>query len=233
MSPELFTNDTCPKCYKPVKVACVERHPTRRDLTHHNFRCAGCGYVKTKVVSLKVGALSPENAVYATRKFDGARLNDQPKVRPLFAKADTPMAILLVEDSPGDIRLTLEAFSDANPSVSLYVVNDGTEAMEFLRREGSQVDAPRPELILLDLSLPKMDGREVLALIKNDENLKLIPTLILTTSAAEADFVVSYQFQANCYLQKPIRMDVFEDVVKAINDFWLANARLPQLALVA
>jgi two-component system, chemotaxis family, response regulator Rcp1 len=112
------------------------------------------------------------------------------------------------------------------------VASDGVEAMAFLRREGQHVDAPRPDLILLDLNLPKMDGREVLAQIKKDDSLKMIPTLILTTSDAEADIARSYQLQANCYLSKPVELDAFESLVKSISDFWLTKAKLPQAKLV-
>ena len=139
-----------------------------------------------------------------------------------------PIQVLLVEDSPGDVRLTQEAFRDANMSIHLHVASDGVEAMEFLRKEKSHIDAPRPDLILLDLNLPRMDGRDVLAHIKADENLKTIPTVILTTSDAEADIVRSYQLQANCYLSKPVELDAFESLVKSINDFWLTKAKLPQ-----
>jgi two-component system, chemotaxis family, response regulator Rcp1 len=139
-----------------------------------------------------------------------------------------PIQVLLVEDSPGDVRLTQEAFRDANKAIQLNVVVDGVEAMAFLRHEGVHLHAPRPDLILLDLNLPKMDGREVLAHIKEDESLKLIPTVILTTSDAEADIVRSYQLQANCYLNKPVQLDAFENLVKSINDFWLTKVKLPQ-----
>jgi chemotaxis family two-component system response regulator Rcp1 len=142
------------------------------------------------------------------------------------------MDILLVEDSPGDIRLTVEAFRDANPAVHIIVVRDGTEAMAYLRQLGIYVLAPRPDLILLDLNMPKMDGREVLALIKADESLKLIPTVILTTSAEEADIVHSYKHHANCYLQKPVELQKFEDLVKSVNNFWMSQVRLPQQAFV-
>ncbi len=138
-----------------------------------------------------------------------------------------PIEVLLVEDSPGDVRLTQEAFRDANRSIHLHVVSDGVEAMEFLRKTGKHVDAPRPDLILLDLNLPKMDGREVLAHIKDDESLRLIPTVILTTSDSEADIAKSYQLQANCYLSKPVQLDAFESLVKSINDFWLVKVKLP------
>jgi two-component system, chemotaxis family, response regulator Rcp1 len=139
-----------------------------------------------------------------------------------------PIQVLLVEDSPGDVRLTQEAFREANPLIHLHVANDGVEAMEFLRHGGRYVDSPRPDLILLDLNLPKMDGREVLALIKEDRELKTIPTVILTTSEAEVDIVRSYQLQANCYLNKPVQLDAFEGLVKSINDFWLTKVKLPQ-----
>lgn len=143
--------------------------------------------------------------------------------------------VLLVEDSPGDVRLTQEIFRDANMSahlpnmaIHLHVAADGVEAMEFLRREAAHEQAPRPDLILLDLNLPRMDGREVLAQIKDDPSLRTIPTVILTTSDAEADIVKSYQLQANCYLSKPVQLDEFENLVKSINDFWLIRVRLPQ-----
>ena len=138
------------------------------------------------------------------------------------------MQVLLVEDSPGDVRLTQEAFRDANMSIHLHVASDGVEAMSFLRREGAHAKSPRPDLILLDLNLPKMDGREVLAHIKADDNLRTIPTVILTTSDSQADIVNSYQLQANCYLSKPVQLDAFESLVKSINDFWLTKVKLPQ-----
>jgi chemotaxis family two-component system response regulator Rcp1 len=146
----------------------------------------------------------------------------------LIGEDGMPIEVLLVEDSPGDVRLTQEAFREANRSVRLHVAADGMEAMEFLRKLGAHVNAPRPDLILLDLNLPKMDGREVLARIKEDETLKTIPTVILTTSDAEADIVRSYQLQANCYLTKPVQLDTFEALVKSINDFWLTKVKLPQ-----
>jgi CheY-like chemotaxis protein len=142
--------------------------------------------------------------------------------------AGMPIEVLLVEDSPGDVRLTKEAFREANRQVHLHVAPDGVAAMAFLRHEGIHALAPRPDLILLDLNLPKMDGREVLSLIKEDESLKRIPTVILTTSEAEADILQSYQLQANVYLCKPVRLDAFESLVKSINDFWLTTAKLPQ-----
>jgi two-component system, chemotaxis family, response regulator Rcp1 len=139
-----------------------------------------------------------------------------------------PIHVLLVEDSPGDVRLTQEAFRAANPAVHLHVATDGVEAMAFLRRQGAHAKAPHPDLILLDLNLPKMDGREVLAHIKEDATLKTIPTVILTTSEAETDIVKSYQLQANCYLSKPVQLDAFEALVKSINSHWLTEVQLPQ-----
>jgi chemotaxis family two-component system response regulator Rcp1 len=139
-----------------------------------------------------------------------------------------PIEVLLVEDSPGDVRLTKEVFREANMDIHLHVASDGLEAMAFLRRQGPHAHAPRPDLILLDLNLPKMDGREVLTQIKKDESLKTIPTVILTTSHSQVDIVRSYQLQANCYLSKPVQLDAFESLVKSINDFWLTKAKLPQ-----
>src|SRR6202453_275874 len=129
-----------------------------------------------------------------------------------------PIQVLLVEDSPGDVRLTQEAFRDANRAIHLNVAADGVEAMSFLRRQGSYAHAPRPDLILLDLNLPKMDGREVLVHIKEDQDLKTIPTLILTTSEAESDIVKSYQLQANCYLNQRVRFHPVEGLVNNINE---------------
>jgi chemotaxis family two-component system response regulator Rcp1 len=145
----------------------------------------------------------------------------------LIGTDDIPINVLLVEDSPGDVRLTQEAFGAANPSIQLHVATDGVEAMAFLRREGANAAAPRPNLILLDLNLPKMDGREVLALIKEDDRLKTIPTVILTTSEAEVDIVKSYQLHTNCYLTKPVQLENFESLVKSINDFWMTKVTLP------
>jgi two-component system, chemotaxis family, response regulator Rcp1 len=139
-----------------------------------------------------------------------------------------PIELLLVEDSPGDVRLTQEVLRDACRSIHMHVACDGVEDMAFLRHEGAHVHAPRPDLILLDLNLPRMDGREVLVHIKEDHSLKTIPTVILTTSEAEADVTKSYELQANCYLCKPVQLDAFENLVKSINDFWLTKVKLPQ-----
>jgi len=145
-----------------------------------------------------------------------------------IGKDDSALEVLLVEDNTGDVRLMQEAFRNANRAIHLHVACDGVEAMAFLRREGKHANTARPDLILLDLNLPKMDGREVLAHIKEDEDLKTIPTVILTTSEAEADVVESYQMHANCYLNKPVQLQAFEDLVLSINDFWLARVKLPQ-----
>jgi CheY-like chemotaxis protein len=142
-----------------------------------------------------------------------------------------PKEVLLVEDNPGDIRLMQEAFHDADRSIHLHVASDGVEALAFLRQEGAHTYAPRPVLILLDLNLPRMDGREVLAHIKGDDSLKTIPTVILTTSEADADIVKCYQLQANCYLTKPVQLEVFESLVRSINDFWLNKVKLPRQRL--
>jgi two-component system, chemotaxis family, response regulator Rcp1 len=139
-----------------------------------------------------------------------------------------PLQVFLVEDSPGDLRLTREAFRDVNPFVRLDVAKDGVEAMAFLRREGGHVNAARPDLILLDLNLPKMDGRQVLALIKEDADLRSIPTVILTSSELEADVTKSYLLQANCYLSKPMHFEAFHSLVKSINDFWLNSVKFPE-----
>ena len=142
--------------------------------------------------------------------------------------ADTrPIEILLVEDSPEDADLTREALEDAKVANNLSVVADGAAALAYLRREGEHREAPRPDLILLDLNLPKKHGREVLAEIKADEELKLIPVVVLTTSEAEQDIVRSYKLHANCYVTKPLDLDQFVTVVKSIEDFWLAIVKLP------
>jgi chemotaxis family two-component system response regulator Rcp1 len=143
---------------------------------------------------------------------------------------DVTIEVLLVEDSPGDVRLMQEVFREANSLVRLHVASDGVEAMAFLRQWGDNAASPRPDLILLDLNLPKMGGREVLALIKEDLGLKTIPTIILTMSDAEEDIANSYQHQANCYLRKPVQLEAFESLVKSINDFWLTKVKLPQQA---
>lgn len=135
--------------------------------------------------------------------------------------------VLLVEDSPGDVRLTREAFRDVNPQIELHVATDGVDALDFLSREAPYGAAPRPDFILLDLNLPKLDGREVLSRIKKDPKFSTIPTIILTTSDAEADILRSYELRANCYLTKPVEFDRFERVVKSINEFWLTTATLP------
>jgi len=138
-----------------------------------------------------------------------------------------PLQILLVEDSPGDVRLTQEAFKNAKVHVNLHVVSDGAEAMAFLGREGKYADAPRPDLMLLDLNLPKKDGRSVLAEIKENPQLKTIPVVILTTSSAEEDILKSYRLHANCYITKPVNLEGFLKVVRSIDNFWLSVVKLP------
>src|SRR5919206_3374436 len=132
-----------------------------------------------------------------------------------------PIEILLVEDNPGDVRLTVEALNDAKVHNNLYVAKDGVEAMSFLRREGAHANAPRPDLILLDLNLPKKDGREVLEEIKEDRGLRRIPVVVLTTSEAEMDILKAYNLHANCYITKPVGLEQFITVIKTIEDFWL------------
>lgn len=138
-----------------------------------------------------------------------------------------PVEILLVEDSPGDARLAREGLSECKIRNNLQVVDDGVKAMAFLRRQGEYAKAPRPDLILLDLNLPRKDGREVLREIKEDESLRMIPVVILTTSKAEEDIVKSYSLHANCYVTKPLMLQQFLDVVRSIEDFWFTIVRLP------
>jgi CheY-like chemotaxis protein len=138
-----------------------------------------------------------------------------------------PIEILLVEDNIGDIRLTEEALKESNLIVNLSIARDGMEAMEFLRGEGTHADAPAPDLILLDLNLPRKDGREVLQEIKNDADLKRIPVVVLTTSQAESDIIATYGFHANCYINKPVDMDQFIKIVKLLEEFWFTIVKLP------
>jgi two-component system response regulator len=135
--------------------------------------------------------------------------------------------ILLVEDNPGDVRLAKEALKESKLLNKLYAVEDGIEAMAFLRQEGDYADVPRPDLVLLDLNLPRKNGREVLAEIKADETLKRIPVVILTVSRAEEDVLKSYNLHANCYISKPFEMEQFIQVVKSIEDFWFSIVKLP------
>lgn len=140
-----------------------------------------------------------------------------------------PVNVLLVEDNAGDIRLTQEAFKEGRLLVNLNVVRDGQEAMTFLRREGTHAQAPTPDLVLLDLNLPKMDGREVLREIKNDSDLGPIPVIILTTSEADADILATYGHHANCYITKPVDIDQFISVVKLLKEFWFSVVKLPSV----
>ncbi len=135
--------------------------------------------------------------------------------------------VLLVEDSPGDVRLIKESLAEGELSHKLHVVSDGEEAMDFLRRQGRYSNEPRPDLILLDLNLPKKDGREVLSNIKGDPELKNIPTVVLTTSDSEQDIIMTYEHHANCYITKPVNLEQFIKVVNAIERFWLSIVKLP------
>lgn len=138
-----------------------------------------------------------------------------------------PIELLLVEDNPGDVRLTKEALKDGKVLNNLSVVSDGVEALAFLRREGEYGEAPRPDMVLLDLNLPRKDGREVLEEVKTDPDLKRIPVVVLTTSKAEQDIMKSYELHANCFITKPVDFNKFMDVVKAIEAFWLTIVKLP------
>jgi CheY-like chemotaxis protein len=143
------------------------------------------------------------------------------------SRAERSIDVLLVEDNPADVRLTREIFENGDDRTRLNVVGDGEQAMAFLRREGPYSDCPRPQLVLLDLNLPRKDGREVLEELKSDANLCRIPVVVLTTSGAESDISRSYELQANCYITKPVDLDQFFEVVGSIKSFWLANAKLP------
>jgi two-component system, chemotaxis family, response regulator Rcp1 len=140
----------------------------------------------------------------------------------------SPIEVLLVEDSSGDVRLTREAFKDAKVHVNLHVASNGVGAMAFLGRTGEHANAPRPDLILLDLNLPMKDGREVLEEIKESPTLKSIPVVILTTSASDVDILRSYRLHANCYITKPVDLEGFLNVVRSIDNFWLSVVKLPR-----
>ena len=142
-------------------------------------------------------------------------------------KMGRPVQMLLVEDNPGDVRLTKENLRDAKIMVKLHVVGDGVEAMAFLHQEGKYASAPCPDLVLLDLNLPKKDGREVLAEIKQDPDLRRIPVVVLTISSAEEDVLKSYNLHANAYVTKPLNLEQFGKITKAIKDFWLTIVKLP------
>ena len=141
--------------------------------------------------------------------------------------AGAPVEILLVEDNPADVRLTQEALKEGKVFSNLHWAKDGVEALEFLRKQGPHANAPRPDIILLDLNLPKKDGREVLSVIKSDDQLKRIPVVILTTSKAEEDVLKTYNLHANCYVTKPVDLEQFIRVVKTIDQFWLTVVTLP------
>ena len=139
-----------------------------------------------------------------------------------------PIEIMLVEDNPADVRLTRETLKEGKVRNHLHVVSDGVEALAWLRREGKFTDAARPDVILLDLNLPKKDGREVLAEIKGDRDLGRIPVIVLTISQAEQDILAAYDLRANCFISKPIDLDEFIKVVRSIEDFWLTIVKLPE-----
>ena len=139
-----------------------------------------------------------------------------------------PIEILLVEDNPGDVRLTREALRDGKVRNNLHVVEDGVEAMAFLRREGKYVDMPRPDIVFLDLNLPRKNGREVLAEVKSDALLTHIPVVVLTTSADEHDVLKAYEYHANCFITKPVDLEQFLHVVRSIEEFWFTIVRLPR-----
>ena len=144
------------------------------------------------------------------------------------ANGGRSIEILLVEDNPGDVRLTIEGLKEGKVRNNLHVARDGVEALAFLRREGEYRDAVRPDLILLDLNLPRKDGREVLQDLKQDPALRTIPVVVLTTSRSEQDVLRSYELQANCYITKPVDLEQFITVVKSIEDFWLTIVTLPR-----
>jgi chemotaxis family two-component system response regulator Rcp1 len=150
----------------------------------------------------------------------------------IFKKGtEMPIEVLLVEDSPGDVRLTEEAFQDVKTLIRMHVVSDGVQAIAFVKRQGVYVAAPRPDLILLDLNLPKMDGREVLQIIKEDPDLKMIPVVVLTTSGSEEDIMKTYRLHANCFLTKPVDLSEFMNVIRSVDDFWLTKVNLPHEAI--
>lgn len=171
-----------------------------------------------------VGGLPPGDMIFP-------KVKDQRRTRELpqqIGIAGRPVEVLLVEDNPGDVRLTQEAFKDGRLLVNISVVVDGVEAMEFLHRRGSFENAPRPELILLDLNLPRKSGREVLSEIKADPELRRVPVIVMTTSKAEQDIHRAYNLNANCYIAKPVELDEFLKVVRSIEDFWLSIVTLPR-----
>ncbi len=162
------------------------------------------------------------------RSFSTVHERGEKRASGSTALSPRPIEILLVEDSPGDVRLTTEFLKEAAIANHVQVAGDGIEALRLLRREGTYVAAPRPDLILLDLNLPRKDGREVLAEIKADRHLRQIPVVVLTTSGAEQDVSVSYDLHANCFITKPLSLQQFIAVVKSIENFWLKVVRLPQ-----
>jgi chemotaxis family two-component system response regulator Rcp1 len=145
----------------------------------------------------------------------------------MYTDGGKAIDILLVEDNPGDVRLTREALKESKVRNNIFVVEDGVEAMKFLRRQGKYEDKPRPDLILLDLNLPRKSGREVLAEVKSDDNLKRIPVCVLTVSRDEQDIIRAYNLHANCYITKPLDLEQFMNITKSIEEFWLTIVKLP------
>ena len=169
----------------------------------------------------RVGARGGGNFLFYDTDDSGGKEMNMEEMR-------APVEVLLVEDNPGDVRLTMEAFRNNKASVHLNVVEDGVEAVAFLYRRGKYENAPRPDLILLDLNLPRKDGREVLEEVKGDGKLRRIPVVVLTTSTAEQDISRSYNSHANCFITKPVDFDQFLTVVKTIENFWLTVVKLPK-----
>lgn len=169
----------------------------------------------------------PDLALLASSSREGAGGVHDPPERPELNNGATEVHILLVEDNPGDVRLTLEALRDGRISNQVSVAHDGEEALDFLRRRGPYVDAARPDLVLLDLNLPKKDGREVLQEVKADAQLHRIPVIVLTTSSADQDVLLSYNLHANCYIKKPIEYDEFMGAIRGLENFWTKIVRLP------
>ena len=172
--------------------------------------------------------LQEGNVSVASESLENASTQPDARGLPLNANGmDGTVEILLVEDNPADARLTREVFEGGRLSTHLNVGSDGEQALAFLRREGIYESAPRPKLVLLDLNLPRKDGREVLEELKRDSTLCRIPVIVLTTSAAQSDIMRAYELQANCFITKPLDLDEYFAVVRSIEDFWLATARLP------
>ena len=185
---------------------------------------------KTTLLVEEAAVLAPERGVLTPVEEAAIPTSPFPLTSELLmtmSRTERTIDVLLVEDNPADVRLTREIFENGDGRTRLNVVYDGEQAMAFLRRQGPYAESPRPQLVLLDLNLPRKDGREVLQELKADSQLCRIPVVVLTTSGAESDISRSYELHANCYITKPVDLDEFFEVVGAIKDFWLASARLP------